>query len=385
VLVLGYVVRGPLGGLAWHYLQYVLGLARLGHDVWFVEDSDDHPGCYHPATGEIDEDPTDGLAFADDAFRRLGLGDRWAYRDAHAGRWRGPAGERMPQVLTSADVLLNVSGANPIRDVLAEVPHRVLIDTDPGFTQAHHVTDPLRRDRAAAHTAFATFGERIAHGGARVPDDGLVWQPTRQPIVTDAWPTGPPPEGAPLTTVMQWDSYESVEHDGLVYGMKSASFDAIADLPARADATLEVALGAPAPVRARLEGLGWRVTSSLEVTRDPWRYQAYLASSRAELSVAKHGYVAGNTGWFSERSAAYLACGRPVVVQDTGLSGLLPTGEGLLTFTDADEALAGVEVVLSDPRRHEAAARELAAAHFDAARVLDDLLETSTCCGRATT
>lgn len=378
VIVLGYVVRGPLGGLAWHYLQYVLGLARLGHDVWFVEDSDDYPGCYHPATGEVDEDPGDGLAFAAAAFARLGLADRWAYHDAHRGRWHGPAAPRMPRLGASADVVLNVSGANPLREPFLEVPHRVLIDTDPGFTQVHHRTDPWRRARAQAHTAFATFGERIAHGEAAVPDDGLAWIPTRQPVVADVWPAEPVPAQAPLTTVMQWDSYDGVEHDGVAYGMKSRSFEVIASLPARSPAPLEIALGAPTPVRSRLEDLGWRVASSLEVTRDPWAYQDYLAASQGELSVAKHGYVVGRTGWFSERSGAYLACGRPVVVQDTGLEGILPVGEGLLTFADADGAAAGVEAVLGSPQRHRAAARELVRAHLDAQRVLGDLLEAAT-------
>jgi hypothetical protein len=378
------VVRGPLGGLAWHYLQYVLGLARLGHDVWFVEDSDDYPGCYHPATGEVDADPTDGLAFARAAFERLDLPHRWAYHDAHTGRWHGPAGARVPHLAADADVLLNVSGANPVRETFLDVPHRVLIDTDPGFTQVHHLTDPWRRRRAEAHTAFATFGERIPRGESRVPDDGLPWYATRQPVVTDLWPPSRVPVGAPLTTVMQWDSYDGVEHDGVAYGMKSASFEMIADLPSRTDAALEVALGAPDPVRSRLEGLGWRVTPALEATRDPWVYRDYLMASCAELSVAKDGYVTGATGWFSERSAAYLACGRPVVVQDTGLAGLLPTGDGLLTFADADGALAGVEAVLAATRRHGDAARDLAHAHFEAGRVLQDLLATATSTRKAT-
>jgi hypothetical protein len=377
VVVLGYVVRGPLGGLAWHYLQYVLGLARLGHDVWFVEDSDDYPGCYHPATGEVDSDPGDGLAFAEAAFARLGLADRWAYHDAHTGRWLGPAAARMPRLAAQADVVLNVSGANPLREPLLTVPHRVLVDTDPGFTQVHHRTDPGRRARAEAHTAFATFGERIAAGDATVPDDGLPWTATRQPIVTDVWPTTPAPRGAPLTTVMQWDSYDGVEHDGIAYGMKSRSFEEIAALPARSPVPLEVAIGAPTPVCDRLASLGWRVASSQAVTPDPWTYRSYLASSGGEISVAKHGYVVGRTGWFSERSANYLASGRPVVVQDTGLEGVLPRGEGLLTFCDLDGALAGIEAVHAAPDRHRRAARELVDEHFAAPRVLTDLLETA--------
>src|SRR5262245_17757600 len=134
VAVLGYIVRGPVGGMAWHHLQYVLGLVRLGHDVRFVEDSDDYPGCYDPARGVVDEDATYGLRFAAAAFDRLGLRDCWAYHDAHAQRWCGPAADTILPWLARADVVLNVSAVNPLRPWLMEVPVRVLIDTDPGFT-----------------------------------------------------------------------------------------------------------------------------------------------------------------------------------------------------------------------------------------------------------
>ena len=142
IIVRGYLVRGPLGGIGWHHLQYVLGLVRLGHDVYFAEDSDDYPSCYNPVTDVLDTDPSYGLDFARSAFARLELADRWAYYDAHTSRWYGPAAEKMLGLFKSADLLLNCSGINPLRDWHLNIPARALIDTDPVFTQIRHLTDP---------------------------------------------------------------------------------------------------------------------------------------------------------------------------------------------------------------------------------------------------
>ncbi|HEX5725697.1 MAG TPA: hypothetical protein VFX98_09555 [Longimicrobiaceae bacterium] len=375
VVVLGYVVRGPIGGMAWHHLQYVLGLARLGHDAWFVEDSDDYPGCYDPVRHVVDTDPSYGLAFAERAFRRLGLAERWAYHDAHAGGWKGPAADRAPEVCRSADLVLNLSAVNPLRPWLAEVPRRALVDTDPVFTQLRHLHDAEARRAAALHTHFFTFGEGMARGGACVPDDGFPWCPTRQPIVLDAWPVTPGPADGRFTTVMQWDSYPPREHAGRRYGMKSDSFAAYLDLPARTGAALELALGSESAPRDQLRAHGWTLRDPLAVTRDPWTYQQYLRESKAEFSVAKHGYVAARSGWFSERTAAYLASGRPTLVQDTGFSAWLPVGAGLLAFSSPDEAAAGVEEIDRRYAFHCRAAREVAERCFDSRAVLEELLE----------
>jgi hypothetical protein len=373
ILVLGYLVRGPMGGMAWHHLHYVLGLARLGHDVWFLEDSDDYESCYDPRIHVMGADPAFGLRFAEAALARLGLGDRLAYFDAHTGRWLGPAAGRAPELCATAELLVNVSGVNPLRPWLLGVPHRLLLDTDPAFTQIRHLTRPADLERARAHTAFASFAERIGEPSCRVPDDGLPWAPTRQPVVLDAWPATPPPTG-PLTTVMQWESYDEREHDGVRYGMKGESFVPYLDLPTRTGPVFTLAAGRGTPV-ALLEDRGWRVRDPSRIAPDPWAYQRFIRGSAGEFGVAKHGYVVSASGWFSERSACYLASGRAVVAQDTGWSARLPAGAGLFAFDDADGAAAGVEAVLADPAGQGRAARELAAEHFDHRRVLEPLLE----------
>jgi len=375
IIVLGYLIRGPYGGLAWHHLQYAMGFASLGHEVYFFEDSDDYPGCCNPMTGSIDCDPSYGLRFAAEVFQSVGLGDKWAYYDAHASCWHGPLGTRAKDLATSADIVVNVSGVNPIRSWFENVQIRVFVDTDPAFTQIRHMTDPKAMSLALQHTEFFTFGENVFAPDCSIPADGFPWRPTRQPIALDSWTVRPgTPEGR-FTTVMQWDSYAPRKYEGRSYGMKSASFPPFLDLPQRTAATLELALGSEKAPRYGLRQRGWLITDPTVVTRDIWSYQNYISSSVAELSVAKHGYVSSHSGWFSERSAAYLASGRPVVTQDTGFSKLLPTGLGVLQFATPDEALEGIEDVRSRYGAHCLAAREIAEEFFDGRKVLAKLLK----------
>jgi hypothetical protein len=274
-------------------------------------------------------------------------------------------------------VLLNVSGVNPIRTYLEDVPVRIFIDTDPAFTQVRHLSNEQAAHRAEQHNVFFSFAESLAEGGSRIPDDGFPWGATRQPVVLQAWPMSESPNEGALTTVMQWDSYPAVEYGGRRFGMKSESFQLISELPNRTTARLEIALGGVSAPRAELTQMGWRLTDPLAATRDPWTYQAYIRESRGEFGVAKHGYVASASGWFSERTACYLASGRPAVVQDTGFSRHIPCGEGLFTFVDLESALIAIDHLQSTYQKQCRAARDLAAEYFDSRKVLASLLEQS--------
>lgn len=378
VLVLGYIVRGALAGHALHHLQYVLGLEQLGHDVYFLEDSDDFESCYDPTTHEITTDPTVGLAFANNVFARAGLPERWAYYDAHTQAWHGPAGRVARELCRTADICLNVSGVNPLREWMMNIPLRVLIDTDPAFTQVRHLTDPLALQSARRHNAFLTFGENIGITGCSIPDDGFPWQPTRQPIVLDAWPiTRGRPDGN-FSTMMQWESYPALHFEGRTYGMKSLSFPPYVDLPARVNERMEVAMGGGSAPRERLAGSGWIVSDPMAPSRDPWTYREFIARSKAEFSVAKQGYVLAGSGWFSDRSAEYLASGRPVVTEETGFSRWLETGRGLFAFRSPAEAVAAIARVAGEYDAHCRAAREIAEEYFDARKVLASLLERAS-------
>jgi hypothetical protein len=267
---------------------------------------------------------------------------------------------------------------NPVRDWVSEVPVRAFIDTDPLFVQVRNLTDEKSRAHASAHNVFFTFAVNIRNGTARIPDDGFNWRPTRQPVVLDMWNVETPPPSAPYTTVMQWQSYPALEYAGKRYAMKAESFEPFFDLPSMTAAPLEIALGGEAAPRSALRSKRWRLQNPLEVARMPGDFQNYLRASRGELAVAKHGYVESNSGWFSERSANYLASGRPVITQETGFSEWLPTGDGLFSFTDSGEAVEAIDAIERDYAHHSTAARRLAEEHFDSDMVLTRLIEEAT-------
>ncbi len=379
IVVLGYIVRCPIGGMAWHHLQYVMGLAAMGHEVVFLEDSgDDEWACYNPERGISGPDPAYGLRFAHDTFSRIGLGNRWAYHDAIESDWYGPAADRIFKLCETADLIINLSGSNPLRPWVTVIPIRVYIDTDPVFTQLRHLTDDARLQHAREHTAFFSFGENFARQGCSIPDDGLPWHPTRQPIVLDAWPVTTGPPAGSFTTVMQWDNtLQNVprEYGGQSYGRKAESFGSYLNLPRLTESKLELALGGGNAPRDKLRKNGWSLRNPLVIAQNPWTYQKYIQDSKGEFSVAKEGYVVSRSGWFSERSAAYLASGRPVVVQDTGFSTWLDCGEGVVVFDSLEGAVTGLRDIEKRYETHCQRARMLAENYFDSHKVLSRLLE----------
>ena len=377
IIVMGYIVRGPLGGMVWSNLQYLMGLARLGHDVYFVEDSDDYASCYDPIRDVNDTDPSYGLAFAARELGRIGLDGRWAYWDSHTSRWLGPAAGQILEVCASADLLLNLCGINPIRPWLAGIPVRVLVDEDPAFAQISYLTDAAARQRALQHTVFFTFGANVGKSGCSIPDDGLPWRATRQPVVLDALPVTVGRADGKFTTVMQWESYPAREYAGVRYGMKSDSFAPYPDLPARTRQVFELALhGAQAP-RQDLRARRWLIRDSRQTTVDVPTYLRYIRESKAEFSVAKHGYVVSRSGWFSERSVTYLTSGRPVLIEETGFSDWLPTGAGVVPFSSPEEALASVDAINSHYEFHCRTARAIAEEYFGSSKVLPRFVEAA--------
>jgi hypothetical protein len=390
IVVLGYVVRGPLGGMTWHYLHYLLGLSALGHDVYFAEDSDDAPFCYDPSRDATDANPAYGLAYADETFRRLGLERRWAYYDAPSREWKGGGARHIIEICRTADLLLNVSGVNRMRDWFKGIPRRCLVDTDPAFTQIRHRVSPEARAYALEHTCHFSFGTNIGRLGCLVPNDGFSWEPTRQPIALEHWTSdrwrpfrAMPWRRLRFTSVMLWYSYPALDYEGVQYGTKWHSFQAYASLPTVVPAAqLELAAASPrwawAPPDVHAQELrrqGWRLRDPLGITRDCFAYRRYIVGSDAEFGLAKEGYVVSRSGWFSERSAAYLAAGKPVVAQDTGFSAWLPSGLGLLAFRDPDEAREAIESVAARYDVHRRAARDIAVEYFDGRRVLTSLLD----------
>jgi len=375
IVVLGYIVRGPLGGLSWHHLQYILGLSQLGHDVYFLEDSGDYEGsCYDPIQKINTSDPTNGLRYTQSVLNKINFSDRWAYYDAHVSKWFGPQAKNVLDICSSADILLNVSGVNVIRPWCEQIPYRVFIDTDPVFTQIKHLTDADAKSLALKHNSFFTFGENLPKSLFNF-DDSIDWQATRQPVVLNQWKVTTPKKQGKFTSVMQWDSYPPREYAGQRYGMKADSFADYIDLPSVAGQVFNLAITGPKTPFSLLQNKGWIISDPDKIAQTPWKYQDFIEQSKAEFTVAKHGYVVSRCGWFSERSAAYLASGRPVVTQETGFSDWLPVGDGILPFNNFDEAVAGIKEINCHYDFHCRAARAIAEEYFDSKKILSSLLE----------
>lgn len=351
------------GGATWAVLQYVLGLRRLGWDAWLVE-------------------PVDALTerrrrYFDAVTARFGLAGRSALLRTGSTETHGVGYARLRRAAAGTDVLLNVSGMLADERLLAAIPARVYLDLDPGFNQLWHAGGDadLRFD---GHTRFATVGLLVGDPRSTVPTLGLDWIRTLPPVVLDEWPAAGAPRRPAITTVGNWRSYGSIHRDGVTYGQKAHSFRSLLELPLRAPARYELALGIHAgdgADREALERHGWRIVEPGRAVGSPDRYAAFIRRSAAELGVAKSGYVVSRSGFFSERSACYLASGRPVVAQDTGFPERLPVGEGLFRFATVDDAAAALDEIATAPMRHRRAARELAESLFASERVLPRLLD----------
>jgi hypothetical protein len=380
IIVLGFLIREPTGGSAWAWLNYLCGLVEMGHDVYYLEDSYDRPSCYGPDLSGPSTDAEYGLGFAARVLGRYDLGERWAYYDAHTRRWRGPRADDALDLCKTADLVLNITGYNPIRDWLKSVPARAFIDLDPGFMQIRNLTNPVFRRHCADHTAFFSIGQNIGKPSCLVPDDGFPWQPIRQPVPLRMWPQVPAPRDGRYTTVMTWESSaRPLEYGDLRLEMKkSVSLAPLMDLPNRMGSIFELAVRAQsdAPL-SMLRQAGWEIANIGAVSRDPWSYQAFIQRSKAEFGVTTVGYLTSQCGWFSERSVGYLASGRPVLAQNTGFPEWLPCGAGVFAFRSVEEAADTITRIESDYGFHCRAARELAIEYFAAPRVLAPLIEAA--------
>jgi len=296
--------------------------------------------------------------------------------------WHGLGERSVARACAEADLFLNVSGACWLREPYRAARVTAYLDSDPGYTQARLAAVAAGAadedtcfsvDLVRRHDVFFTLGERIGEPDCLIPPCGLRWHPTRQPIVLADWQVRAAPDG-PFSTVMSWKIEPTPPHlGGRAYGGKDVEFERLIDLPRHTPERLEVALAGPAP-RERIAAAGWRLVDPRAASATMPAYRDYILASRGECSVAKNAYVATRSGWFSTRSAAYLACGKPVVVQDTGFAADLERGPGLHPFTSVAEAVEGLAAVRADYRRACDHARELAELCFDAERVLGRLL-----------
>ena len=368
VVLAGIIARYPFGGVTWCSLMYLLGLRDLGHEVLYLEDTGE---CvYDPVQNARSLDPGYGTSYIHAALEPFGLGDRWAFVN-YDGTYHGRSAAEVRRFFADADLFLNLSGGSWFwRDEYRRVPHKAFIDSDPAFTQlAIAKAEPWYVEFFQGFDRLFTFGANIGTPASPVPTGPFTWRPTWQPVTLAAWRPSPMPHDRDrFTTIMTWQ----IESFTDVGGNKDVEFLRYLSLPGRTAQRFRLAVNGP---HTMLAEHGWDPVDAMSVSRTPWEYRDFIHGSRAEFGVAKHTYVATRSGWFSDRSECYLASGRPALVQDTGWTGHLPHGEGLLAFSDPDEALAGIDRINSDYDRHAHSAEEIARAHFDARRVLPRLIE----------
>jgi len=393
IVVTGLIGTYPLGGVSWDYVQYVKGFHLLGHEVFYLEDtgkwgdSSDQRGkwVYNPQLGTFTEDCTFNLQYLEKVLTSVGpaMKRQWAFRSPK-GEYYGLTENEIEKICAQADLFVNVSGCCLLRERYQGCRKKVYIDTDPLYTQFK--LDAAHRGIASSdqaysansilkHDCFFSFGENIGEPSCRIPLCSLVWHRTRQPIVLPDWPFTFTPNASAFTTVMSWKNEDTLPSiDGETYSGKNREFMKFMNLPSRLSVPVEIALSGPAPLD-QLRQHGWRVVDGYEKSLTMDVYRNHLANSRGEWSIAKNVYVASRSGWFSTRSAAYLALGKPVVVQDTGFSSRYPIGTGLFAFTTLDEAVLAIENVENNYQLHCEAARAIAEKQFNSETVLKRLLD----------
>ena len=379
VIVLGSLGQTPFAGIAWQLLHYLEGFRRLGHDVYYLEDTGAWP--YDPEQDAVTGDCGYSVRYLARVMDWYGMGDRWSYRDTSDHSF-GLSESQVSRLVEGADVLVNLPGGTVLRAEHRRVPVRIYLETDPVEPQILVAQgDQFMMDVLTAHTHFFTYGENLGAPDCGVPLSTISYRPTRPPVVLDWWSPaagdGASSETERFTTVASWrQSGKDVEWNGEKHTWsKHSEFLKFIDLPRRIRQPLELALAAVDPDSTRLlTAHGWRVVDALALSKDLSTYRRYVRGSSGEFTVAKDQYFRTRSGWFSDRSATYLAAGKPVITRDTAFGRFVPTGDGLFAFSTIDEILAAFDAIQGDYGRHSRAARAIAADYFDAEKVVTKML-----------
>jgi hypothetical protein len=374
IVFAGCLGRFPIGGHAWIDMQYLAGFRELGHEVIYLEECGPESWVYNWEAEQVTSDLEYPTRYVQNCLEEIGWGDQWIYRAGEASV--GMPIESFLEVCSEADLFL-VRGA-PIslwREEYLRPRRRIFLDVDPGFTQMDLCKRKSKFRSTVQHCErLFTIAQRMNAPDCLAPSAGLVWHKTVSPVCLSYWPWAEQ-AATHFATIMQWKSIRESVHQGRRYGNKNKEFPRFLDLPRQARQPFRLALTGGDP--ALLQEHGWETVPGWIATGTARQYQAFIQAAKAEFCVAKQGYMATQSGWFSDRSICFLACGRPALVEDTGLGDWLPTGAGLLTFRNLSEAIEGIERINSDYPAHRRAARRLAEEYFSTRTVLPGLLEAA--------
>ncbi|SPF32835.1 conserved hypothetical protein [Syntrophobacter sp. SbD1] len=377
LIVFGMIFWYPLAGVTYQFLHYLIGLRRLGWDVYYVEDSS--RWVFDVTDFELTPEASPNIEMVAPVLQRYGFSGKWAFRGCYeGGKSYGMTEGELSQLYREADAFLNVTASQEIREEHMSIPRRIYVESDPFHVQVKILEGDLKTLSAlAAHHVHFSFGENLGQPDCDLPVDLVCWHPTRQPVLMDLWENPfPPAKDSVFTTITTWKNKgkDLTFRGETYYWTKDREFLKIIDLPKRRPVGFELATQVGDQTLRYLNDNGWRITPSFPISQDIDTYREYIQRSRGEFTVTKDQVVRPKTGWFSDRSASFLAAGRPVITQETGFSKFLPTGKGLFGFSTMDEILAAVDVIESDYEGSCKAAREIAQEYFAAEKVLGKLM-----------
>ena len=379
IIVFGIAFWYPLAGVTYQFLHYLLGLRRLGYDPYYIEDS----GRWVLETdmSDLTPDADPNVKAIAPVLEAYGFKDRWAFRGQYeGGKNYGIDSHKVDQLFGEAVAFLNVTGSQELRDEHMACPRKIYVETDPVASQILvSQNEPGTIAALDAHDILFTFGENLGAPDCGVPVERYEWHPTRQPVLVDLWSDREMSPKNGFTTIGTWQNKgKEISLNGeTYYWSKDREFEKFFDLPTRTDACMELACSVNDETLQRLHANRWKQVSSVEVSRNVDAYRQYIQQSRGEFTVAKDQNIRLRSGWFSDRSACYLAAGRPVINQDTGFGNILPTGKGLFDFRTMEDALSAIDTIQADYAGNCDAALQIANDYFAAEKVLGDLLNKS--------
>ena len=373
IVVGSYMFRYPLGGMMSWVLQYLVGFQRLGHEVYFVEKAGYAGACFDPTRNTMSDDCAYGVGVVSNLLGQHGLDNRWCFVDV-AQNYHGLSKAQIEEVFRTADLFLDMGTHGAWLEEASQSQLRVLADGEPGFTQIKMENRRAGGETLPTYDHYYTAGLNLGSSASTAPTAGISWRPLPHPVVTDLFAVKPARPDSAATTVMNWQSHAPLTYQGRTYGQKDLEFPQFLDLPRLTKVPVEIAVSGKSAPTAMLKERGWRVASGHQTTISFDSFVDYIHGSFAEFSVCKNVFVALQTGWFSDRSAAYLASGRPVVQQETGFSRHFPCGAGLFAVKNVTEAAQALEDIRARPEYHAKHARAIACEHLEAKTVLGKFL-----------
>jgi hypothetical protein len=373
-IILGsYMVRYPLGGNLLWALQWLLGLKILGHDVYFVEKAGYQNACFDPVQGAMTDDCTYGVNTVIKLLKYYDLDKKFCFVDINE-TYFGIERVEIEKLFSSADLFIDMGTHGTWLSEASFSGMRVLVELEPAYTQMKMQNRIDAGEKLPHYDYYYTNGLNIGTALSESPTANILWRHVTNPVIPELFDLYAPPDGAAFTTVMNWQAHDEIEFQGRHYGQKNEEFRKFELLPKLVDVPLELAVSGKNVPANRLQEIGWRLRKAHKVTHSVESYIDYITSSLGEFGVCKNVFVETNSGWFSDRSAAYLASGRPVVIQSTGFEQHFPCGCGLFAVRGPNEAAEAIREIVADYRVHSKAARSIALERLDARIILGNFL-----------